>query len=243
MKEASRSSTGDPTPVRLEPAVLQSAFNALREVLPAPAPQAPKQFYALDDLQTALRALQGPLARTKQRGGLINVWTLASLRRDEVRNAAALAGLWMSEFGGETSMRFAASYLATAIPAIDWSKELGGGYRVATEICPLGDGADRVDLVIETARHLVGIEVKIGAALGPEQLQRYSKAISRRGTLQGLTPWVVLLAPFRTELPAIASSSWLDVARAARSVAGDRDGGRAFVAQLIESFGEHVRGF
>lgn len=80
MKEASRSSTGDPTPVRLEPAVLQSAFNALREVLPAPAPQAPKQFYALDDLQTALRALQGPLARTKQRGGLINVWTLECAR-------------------------------------------------------------------------------------------------------------------------------------------------------------------
>jgi hypothetical protein len=70
MKEASRSSTGDPTPVRLEPAVLQSAFNALRELLPAPAPQAPKQFYALDDLQTALRALQGPLARTKLSNGV-----------------------------------------------------------------------------------------------------------------------------------------------------------------------------
>jgi hypothetical protein len=229
--------------VELQSRRLQSAFEALRDVLPDVGPRAPKQFYALDDLQTAFRALQGPLARTKQRGGLINVWALASLRRDEVRNAAALAGLWMPEFGGETSMRFAVSYLATALPTVDWNEELRGGYRVATEICPLGDGADRVDLVIETARHLVGIEIKIGAALGREQLQRYSKAISRRGALQGLTPWVVLLAPFRTELPVIASSSWADVARAARSVAGDRDGDRCFVTQLIESFGEHVREF
>nr|WP_231708385.1 TrbI/VirB10 family protein [Sphingomonas populi] len=81
----------------------------------------------MDDLQIAFRALQGPRAQTKQRDGLINVWALASLRRDEVCNAAALTGLWMPEFGGETSLRFAASYLATAIPAVDWSQELRGG--------------------------------------------------------------------------------------------------------------------
>ncbi|HEX7852516.1 MAG TPA: hypothetical protein VF523_10020 [Burkholderiales bacterium] len=39
--------------------------------------------------------------------------------------------------------------------------ELGKGYRVAPEVCPLGDAADRVDLVIETSRYIIAIEVKI----------------------------------------------------------------------------------
>lgn len=222
---------------------LQAAFLALRNVLPDNVPRAPKQFYALDDLQTALQALKGPLAEAKARGGLINPWALASLNRDEVRNAATLAGLWMPEFGGAASQEFAASYLSTAIPQIDWSIELGDGYRVATEVCPLGEGADRVDLVIETLRHLIGIEVKIRAGLGPDQLERYSLAIRRRADLQHLKPWVVLLAPFRTSLPAIASTSWHDIARAARAVAGEKASERSFVQHLIASFGEHVQDF
>lgn len=225
------------------PAELQTAFLALRSALPATVPRAPKQFYALDDLQTAFQAMKRPLAEAKARGGLINPWAVASLNRDEVRNAATLAGLWMPEFGGAASTRFAASYLTSAIPQINWSIELGAGYRVATEVCPLGEGADRVDLVIETQRHLIGIEVKIGAGLGPDQLERYSLAVRRRAELQRLTPWVVLLARFPTSLPAIASTSWLDIALAARAVAGEKANDRSFVQHLIASFGEHVQDF
>lgn len=226
-----------------QPAELQTAFLALRNVLPDTAPRPPKQFYALGDLQSAFQALKRPLAEAKAQGGLINPWALASLNRDEVRNAATLAGLWMPEFGGAASIRFAASYLTSAIPQIDWSIELGFGYRVATEVCPLGEGADRVDLVIETQRQLIGIEVKIGAGLGADQLERYSLAIRRRADLQDLTPWVVLLAPFRTSLPAIASTSWRDIARAARAVGGEKANDRSFVQHLIASFGEHVQDF
>ncbi|MGE6695706.1 PD-(D/E)XK nuclease family protein [Sphingobium limneticum] len=222
---------------------LESAFLALRVVLPATTPRAPKQFYALHDLQAAFQALKAPLAAAKDRGGLINPWALASLNRDEVRNAAALAGLWMSEFGGAPSRRFASSYLTTAIPEIDWSIELGGGYRVEKEVCPLGEGADRVDLVIVTSRHLIGVEVKIRAGLGRDQLERYSLAIGRRADLQRLKPWVVLLAPIRTSLPTVASTSWRDVARAARAAAGEKGADRSFVQHLIASFGDHVQDF
>ncbi len=223
------------------PPQLEAAFLALRAVLPTGQPRPPKQFYALEDLERAFRALKQPLAIAKERGGLINPWALASLGQNEVRNAAALAGLWMAEFGGATSLRFAAGYLSTAFPDGDWLMELGKGYRVATEVCPLGEAADRVDLVIETSRYLIGIEVKIRAGLGRDQLERYSSAISRRAELQKLNPRVVLLAPFRTKLSAVSSTSWADVSRAARAAAGEKVAERTFVQHLIASFGEHAR--
>lgn len=222
---------------------LEQAFAALRRVLPTEQQRAPKQFYALGDLHTAFRALERPLAAAKEKGGLINPWSLASLGHDEVRNAAALAGLWMSEFGGETSKRFLANYLAAAMPGPDWAGELHPGYRVSTEVCPMGDAADRVDVVIETMHYLIGVEVKIGAGLGHEQLERYSASISRRADLQKLSARVVLLAPFLSTRPDVSSSSWIDVARAARDAATSASGDRTFIQQLITTFGDHVRTF
>ncbi|TCP64611.1 PD-(D/E)XK nuclease family protein [Sphingomonas sp. PP-CE-1G-424] len=219
---------------------LEAAFLAFRHVLPDAPARAPQQFYALGDLETAFRALKPPLAAAKEQGGLINPWALASLKRDEIRTAAALAGLWMSDFGGLASQRFAAAYLTVALPDVDWSDELGAGYQVSTEVCPLGEGADRVDLVITTASHLIGIEVKIRADLGPMQLERYTASLGRRAELQKLVPAVIFLAPFRTTVPTVASTTWSDVARAARQAVGTGAIGRTFVEHMIASFGDHV---
>lgn len=222
---------------------LAIAFRAIRGALPAALPRPAKQFYALHDLQLAFRALKRPLAAAKDTGGLINPWALASLGYDEVRTAAALAGLWMTEFGGEASRHFLQRYLSCAIPSIDWGGALQAGYRVATEVCPMGDAADRVDLVVEAPRHLIGIEVKIRAGLGPDQLERYSKTIERRAGLLGLTPHVVLLAPFRAKLESVVSTSWDDVARAACAIASGARVDQTFTQNLIASFGDHIRSF
>jgi hypothetical protein len=219
---------------------LKAAFLALRHVLPDVPPRPPQQFYALGDLETAFRALKTPLTVAKEQGGLINPWALASLKRDEVRNAAALAGLWMPNFGGLASQRFAAAYLAIALPDVDWSDELGAGYQVSTEVCPLGEGADRVDLVITTTSYLIGIEVKIRADLGPRQLERYTASLGRRAELQKLAPAVIFLAPFRTTVPTVASTTWSDVARAAHQAVGTGMTGRTFVQHMIASFGDHA---
>lgn len=222
---------------------LEQAFAALRRVLPTDQPRAPKQFYDLADLRTAFRALKQPLAMAKERGGLINPWALASLGRDEIRNAATLAGLWMTEFGGEASKRFLANYLSTTIPGHDWVCELDPGYRVGTEVCPMGDAADRVDVVIETARHLIGIEIKIGAGIGRDQLERYAASISRRAELQRLMPRVILMTPGPTRRSGVWTSSWSDVAHAARAVVKTPIEDRTFIQRLIVSFGDHVRAF
>jgi hypothetical protein len=227
----------------LQPNALETAFLALRAVLPTGQPRAPKQFYALGDLQAAFQSLKGPLATAKARGGLINPWSLAGLGHDEVRNAGALAGLWMTEFGGETSRLFLAHYLRTALPMTDWFEALGTGYRVSTEVCPMGDVADRVDLIIETSVHLIGIEVKIRAGLGRDQLDRYKVSVSRRAELQKRSARIVLLAPFSPNVPDVSSTGWSDVARAAYTAAGVSVAGRSFVQQMIAAFGEHVEAF
>lgn len=227
----------------LQANALESAFLALRAVLPTGQPRAPKQFYALGDLQAAFNSLNGPLATAKARGGLINPWALAGLGHDEVRNAGALAGLWTTEFGGETSRMFLAHYLRAALPTTDWFETLGEGYRISTEVSPMGDAADRVDLLIEASVHLIGIEVKIRAGLGRDQLDRYKASVFRRAELQKRSARIVLLAPFSADVSDVSSTGWPDVARAARTAAGVSVAGRSFVQQMIAAFGEHVEPF
>lgn len=227
----------------LQANALEAAFLALRAVLPRGQPRAPRQFYALGDLQAAFRALKAPLATARAQGGLVNPWALASLGHDEVRNAGALAGLWTTEFGGETSRQFLAHYLGAALPTTDWHDALEAGYRVGTEVCPMGDAADRVDLIIETSLYLIGIEVKIRAGLGRDQLDRYKASVCRRADLLKRSARIVLLAPFSSDVAEVSSTGWKDVARAARIAAGGSVTGRTFVQQMIAAFGEHVDAF
>ena len=190
-----------------------------------------------------MRSLTGPIAQARLHGGLVNPWVIAGLKRDEVRNSATLAGLWNREFGGSASTRFLAAYLGSAIPSVDWHGELLHHYRVETEINPLGCSADRVDLIIETCSHLIGIEIKIDAGLGFEQLERYRTSVGKRAKLMGLTGHVIFLSGFHSEEPNIYNSSWRDVERAAFQATASQKGSQTFVETLIGHFGRHVRTF
>jgi hypothetical protein len=218
---------------------LEASFAALAPLLVHGIPRAPKQIYSIVDLQAAFDALHAPLAAARSAGGLINPWTIAGLKRDEVRIASALAGLWRAQFGGASSLRFLGEYLSAAIGHVDWHAELASGYRVEAECNPLGLASDRVDLVVETARHLIGIEVKVDAALGPMQLERYALAIERRAELQGREPHNLLLA--RSASAAAVSTSWRDIASAAGRAVPRKASARGFVDQYIASFGDFVR--
>nr|WP_229364185.1 PD-(D/E)XK nuclease family protein [Sphingomonas sp. PL-96] len=65
----------------------------------------------------------------------------------------------------------------------------------------MGDAADRLDLIIETSLYLIGIEVKIRAGLGRDQLERYKASVFRRAELQKRSARIVLLAPFSPDVP------------------------------------------
>ena len=180
------------------------------------------------------------LDQIKSRGGRVNFWQLAGLKFDEVRTAGALAGLWRTDFGGDVSRDFLACYLGRAVTQVDWLQELSKGYGVSTEVNPLGDTSDRVDLVIETQGYLIGVEVKIRAPLGFMQLDRYSAALFSRAMHIKKSPILILLAPFPSGTPEAASSSWGDVAVAARNATRTAKHAKTFFHHVIDQFGSHI---
>lgn len=180
------------------------------------------------------------LDQIKSRGGLVNIWRLAGLKLDEVRTADALAGLWRTDFGGDVSRDFLACYLGRAVKQVDWHQELSKGYGVFTEVNPLGDRSDRVDLVIETQGYLIGVEVKIRAPLGFMQLDRYSAALVSRAMHIKKSPILILLAPFPSGTSDVASSSWSDVAVAARHATRTAKHSKSLLHHVIDQFGSHI---
>lgn len=192
------------------------------------------------DLTGLFSEMQPRLDAVKARGGLLNLWEIAGLRCNEVRTAGALAGLWRTSFGGSTSLDFLAFYLRRAVKDIDWHQELLDGYDIFTEVNPLGDLSDRVDLVIETARYLIGIEIKIKVGLGKNQLKRYASALAIRARYGRKLPCVVLLAPFPAANPEVSPSSWSDVSVAARQAVGCTSDTKSLVHHVIAHFGDYV---
>ena len=227
----------------LAPERLDAAFKAIKPFFQESPRSSVKPDISAQKIESAFGELRSPLAAAKQNGGLINPWDIVGLKRGEVRNTAALRGLWQTDFGGEASRQFLAEYLSSSIPGYNWPSELQARYSVDTEISPVGDTSDRVDLVIETARHLIGIEVKIDAGLGPKQLERYIVSIERRAEMHGLKSHVILLAPFESRTPEVISTSWRDIATAASRAARGPAGERNFIEHFIATFGAHVSHF
>jgi len=226
-----------PSPGNLTARDLHTFFNALHGLhVPSPVVRSPAIAPDPSSLRAFLDAIRGPISRKMMRGGLLNPWQIAGLKRNEVRIAATLAGLWDLRAGGTMSQDFLAAYLATALPEICWAEELARGYRVETEVNPMGDLIDRVDLVIETQAHLVGIEVKIDASFGPRQLERYADVLAQRGRNMRRTAHLVLLAGVPSPKADVPATDWRDVAAAARSVSG----GDPFAQALIHRFGDYV---
>lgn len=219
---------------------LESALRAFAPLTRDLAPRAILQPYPAERLTNAFELLVGPMAHARLQGQLINPWRIAGLKRDELRVAEALAGLWMVEFGGETSRRFLAGCLSACIEAVDWTTELASGYRVAREVSPLGARSDRVDLTIETAGHVVGIEVKIDARLGPRQLERYAEAIATRADWRHATGHVIFLSPFQSDKAEVRQLYWSTVCEIAEAAVPSKSSARSVIEQLIVSFGQYV---
>ena len=229
-------SSAKPTVARLN-AVLAALRPHLRgEVTPEERPPA-----RIDSaqLQRLLGDLMAPLAAARADGRLANPWTIAGLRRDEVRTAAVLA--WLLDPSGSHG---AGDTYAKAL----WRRttladrfSLAGLEKVVTEQRPLGDDFNRVDVVLEGADFLVFIEVKIGAPLRDRQLEDYADALARKAAHHGKRHSALLLLSIAT--PPVPDGcghfSWRDAARAIREGALSLDR-RAHAVRLALSFADHI---
>lgn len=131
------------------------------------------------------------------RGAAINVWQIAGLKRDEVRNTAVLAW-WFDQQGshalGGQLLRQLISDHFTNIESSLAVRSISTPYKVKPESLPLGDLEDRIDIEISSNDILLFWEVKIDAPEGKNaQLQRYKTLLDTKSTILGTSPFTSLI--------------------------------------------------
>lgn len=191
-------------------------------------------------LPVAIAAIATPIADARASGAFANVWSVAGLRRDEVRTASVLG--WLLDPRGSHGRGTAfAGALWSAAGGEALGFDLSRLRRATTEVCPLGDQSNRVDIALEGDDFLVFVEVKLDAGLQPDQLQRYAVAATNAAALRGKPhAAVIYLAPWKAPLPAgCVHVTWRDVARAIRK-ACPAPSQATFIDQAALQFAAHV---
>ncbi|HEX8215345.1 MAG TPA: PD-(D/E)XK nuclease family protein [Allosphingosinicella sp.] len=182
-----------------------------------------------------IEQLRAPLDGAEARA-CANPWLTAALCHDEVRVSAVLAALWDRRQYGDEARAFLARFFARAGNGLPDEVELAGGYRVQTESCLNGSVADRVDITVETRKSIIGIEVKIYAGEGEDQLSRYLAAMATRARLMRRDRCkVIFLAPYSSRgAKEIANVTWRTVGETAAQADDSSHAG-----WLIQQFGRY----
>lgn len=177
-------------------------------------------------LASLMNNLRMPFAALEGTGLLANPWLAASLRRDEVRNAAVLR--WFLDPNGdhgcggvllEYLLERAGCQLTYPFPI-----KPSVHCALSVEECPDGDRASRVDIQIDDPTFFMLVEVKIDAYEQPNQLDRYCDIAAARAG--GMRPWTVVFltrdgrAPTTAErhTAKVLAMSWKELALGLRRV-------------------------
>lgn len=231
---------------------LAAFLDASRERLRV-RPSAPPSASIVDAgmLDFMLGELRGALSRARSEGVGFNPWTVAGLRRNEVRACAVLAALWNPTMCGAAAVRFLAEFVAElrGIDGLPDEAELGQDYVVRTEHILQGDRTTRMDITIEGRRFVLVIEVKIDAPEGRKEGKedQFARVRARTNTWardRGKRPLFALLSPLKPPNNfKDAHTDWRAVARAARRCLPQERAKYTFHDHLLASFANHVAHF
>jgi hypothetical protein len=186
----------------------------------------------------------------RRKGTFLNVWDVAGLGRDEIRNAAVLAWLLNARSTHGRDVVILHSLLQQLDPnqcvpflaRSAWSD----GYTVDTENYP-GDLKSRVDIVLQSPRNLILLEVKIDSEEGPDQIPRYlelARAKRRAHFLE--SAGVVYLTRAGAPMPTtgisheVIHATWKHVQQAIETAVSDEQN---WVDRALIDFARHVGQF
>ncbi|TBF31524.1 PD-(D/E)XK nuclease family protein [Rhizobium ruizarguesonis] len=180
-------------------------------------------------------------------GRLLNVWTIAGLKRDEVRTAKVLSWILdcngshgfgsavLHELIGILDRRPGGAVLGEAIP--------GASYQSFVEYSPFGAQENRVDLAIVGENCVIFIEVKIDAGEGINQIERYASLAHERARSLGKPHGIVLYLsqnPPSDPHDHVIRLRWRDVAKAIdRATAAKSE--RSVAASILDQFAAHLK--
>lgn len=208
-------------------------------------PQRARPEISIDRLGESLQVLSPLLHRARGRGDSADIWWIAGLGHDEVRNARVLTWL-LDPFGSHGA---GDRFLTGLWQRISGHDKLGFALadvqRVTRENYPIGNGEHRIDIEITGARFVLFIEVKIHADESkPGQLVHYARLAARKAQSLQKPHWAVLYLSQNKVEPVenMIQFRWKDVARVIRSKSSglDRD---TFSSRLALHFADHVARF
>jgi hypothetical protein len=197
-------------------------------------------------LQQTFAALRPLLDQRRAAGDFFNVWQVAGLGRNEVRNAAVLASFLSVNKLGILGRLFLADIVSRARGrVVDFEvADVSGPYSVTTELCPLGNRETRIDLIIEGREFVLGIEVKIDAHERPGQLADYLEILRHKAKPLDKHVGLIFLSPRPSaERPeGVPHLTWQDINVAGKHAV--RAAGRNSEASFhLLQFCEHIRTF
>lgn len=212
------------------------------------APKATVPMTSVSRLSDTLARLQPALATARRRGDGADIWQIAGLGHDEVRNARVLS--WLLDPQG--SHGAGSRYLDALWNRIDGPAKLGFHLsdveRVTRENYPIGNGESRIDIEITGKDFLLFIEVKIYAGESKQgQVQIYQALARQKAASLGKRHAAVLYLS-ETELQGaddVLRCRWRDVAHVIRNElrALDEEERISFSSRLALHFANHIGKF
>lgn len=169
------------------------------------------------DLQTALSMLSPELSRRRASGVDMNVWKIAGVARNEVRNTAAVAWLLSPQGSHGLEGRVLAAVLNSLCPGQTLTADSVACAIVVAEERPMGSLDDRIDIAIDTGDQVIFIEAKIDAPFAPGQVDRYREQLRLKAIAYGAGSTLATLTVKPSPFENVPSLTWAELACTIRS--------------------------
>jgi hypothetical protein len=203
-------------------------------------------------MQQFLGILQAPLGTASRDGAFVDVWSVAGIGQDELRNSKILA--WLLDCSGthgqgDAFLRCLLDKIWERLPVgFPQASDLDSGYRTRLETYPLGNSDSRVDIDIDGAKFVLFIEVKVNASERPDQVARYRRlaheaANGRNFGVLFLSRSLIGLDLSETEQ--VVAITWHDVAASVSKHLSDKAAteGDKFLRTLLSQLVQHFSKF
>ncbi len=214
--------------------------------------QVEKPYIDLAEAQTFFQTFSHKHTQFLESGGAINVWEVAGIGHNEVRNCAVLE--WLLDYYGSHGQKglFLQAFLNCLHEASNGKTNFAvqGPYRTRLEDC-YDQGESRVDITIENDALLLFIEAKIYADETGNQLKRYKEILASRSA--HMQKGLVFLTPSgyapkdSEDAKDLILLSWHDIAHAFERIAkkanNDGQARQPYWIPLVQQFCWHIRQF